>query len=219
MSLLVISLGATLLLAAFLIVPWVSEIGKINQDLISEREKNKRLAEKESLLRSADPEELSKTLSSLTSALPNEKEIPALVAGVARLSGESGLKVEGMQISPGDVSTASAKAKEDLVEFQLTVSGSVEGLKGFLSNLEKAKRLMSVEDLTASVLGDSATLTIALNLSAPFENFAPPPSELSAAVPRITSEQEKVLSELNKFTDYTSPVSPGATGKENPFIQ
>lgn len=216
MTLLTVSLSVSVLLIAFLILPWVGEISRLMSDIKIEDDRNKKLKAKEKQLAVIDQEEISKNLSDLTAALPNEKEIPALVSGVTRLSQESGLTMEGMQINPGEVSTPSAKPKED-VEFILTLKGSPEALKGFLSNLERAKRLISVKDLSASIFGDSSTFTVSLGLKAPFESFAPPPEDVSTPLPEVTSEQEKVLAEINKFTDYTIPVAAGATGKQDPF--
>lgn len=217
LAVLVLSVVVAAVLIFLLVIPWIKEIISVQGSINQAQGRITALAQKESVLSKADSDTISQTLGDLITALPNDKDVPSLLVGVSRLSSDAGLSIEALQISPGQVSTASAKAKNESVDFEVTLKGSAEALISFLKNLESARRLLVVKDISATMIGQASSLTTTLKISAPYQGFAPPPDDISNPVPTLTAGDEKVIALINKFTNYTGPVPSGAVGKQNPF--
>ncbi len=167
-----ISLGsflAIVLLAIFVIWPLFSSVLELNKEV---KERQKELSDLEKLI--AKTQELSEDYQLMNSeinkfflALPDKKEIPQLLIQFENLAVNNGLLFEAIQFVSeqekdlgfgltGSQENQDLKTKAfNSSSVNLTVSGSYQAFKGYLSDLEKNIRVMDVKSINFGQEGEA----------------------------------------------------------------
>ncbi len=158
-------------------------------------------------------------------ALPSEAQVPLLLTQVQLIANESGLKINSLSYS---ASSAKATGDEtDVVNVQLSVKGTFNETKTFLTTLEKAARVVNISTLRFSLvegtnpesLGTSE-LDITFSLTSPFlfvESKAV--TEDPITVDLNDSKFVTFINKLKGLKIYKTVVDTSNIGKENPFTQ
>lgn len=229
-----------LIIIPFSFVPLLNNLKTTNDTLRQERERLGRLSDKLEILSNLDEESINEKLVVVESALPVGKSIAPLVVGIQNLAGGSNLKIEGINISPGQVSTISATIQpeealntaadsgksssqaspeeKDTLSLKVSLLGTIDNLKAFLFKLESAKRLTLVNNLSSEI-SESKSFKFTLQLSAPFRSIPRLAGDIAAqAIPLISDKNEKTLKLIEEFIDYTNIKLPESkTGVTDPF--
>jgi hypothetical protein len=137
---------------------------------------------------------------------------------VSKITEESGLVVESLKISPGEVATQSAEKKEvDELVFKLVLSGEINQLIDFLKSSSELVPLMEITDIKIELTNNSQA-TINCTLRSYYADLPASLGKIDAAVPKLTVEEETLLEELKKYRSYeTEKFEPIPGGKTNPF--
>lgn len=158
-------------------------------------------------------------------ALPSEAQVPLLLTQVQQIANESGLKINSLSYS-----ASSAKATgevTDVVNIQLSVKGTFNETKSFLTTLEKAARIVNISTIRFSLvegtnpesLGTSE-LDINFSLASPFlfvESKAVTEDPITVDI-----NDSKFVTFINKLKGlkiYKTVVDTSNIGKDNPFTQ
>lgn len=205
---------------------WLFVLPRANQILTSRRTVEKETARLEKVkaklegLQGLDEYELTEQTESSLEAIPVKKDFFKSLNIVHRLAEENGLVVSEYKVSPGNLLEEGAAETSNGVgklQFALKLDGPFEGIKRFLTTAEKTLPLLQVNEITVNIGEEEVS---GLELS--FENyFLPLPETLGKvdeAVPKLTSEEEKVITAIANFVKFPiAPVAPPASGRENPF--
>ncbi len=241
----VLSMIAVVVMIPIFIMPQLNKIAEASK-ILNKNQKRLDLIEK----KATDLEKLSEKKDSLEQkieiieqALPVDKSVAPLVSGIQQLAITSGLSVESFKIVPGKTATDSAKpvsntqaaapstgagavqkvapsSTEKNLIFQITLVGGTKPYKTFLSTLEKAKRILVLDEFQ-STSDDGALFKFVVFLQAP---YAPLPKissdQVGEPLPSLSEANEKLIKALDspEFQDVTqSQITPGPTGVVNPF--
>lgn len=146
-------------------VPGNFEETKVNSAKIEELTKeNGKLANAVDILESADSSQISEDLFLAESALPNEKRVTGLVSALTNLASSSGVTIDQIDITFGNVSSKSAtkKTKEVVNQFSdsklkhdvvgvpiiLEVAAPDSELLDLVGNVQQALPLLDIRDIT-----------------------------------------------------------------------
>ncbi|MCL5411361.1 MAG: type 4a pilus biogenesis protein PilO [Patescibacteria group bacterium] len=215
-----ITIIVVFLLVPFIFIPFWQKIGNLNKDIAEGNDRYNQMVSKEKKLKEISATEERGKLVKVTVALPSNKDIPSLIVGVKRMVQESGMSLESMQLNVGQVSASSTAMvmSGSSFDFKVTLKGSLEQLQGFLNKAQSAKRVFIVKsfDGTSGNTSDNL-LTVTLSMSAPYESLPESMGDASLPLPQNNSALDKVFSKVEKLVNYTLPVNPSQTGKDNPF--
>ena len=126
------------------------------------------LRAKNSLLDGLDEETLRGQLEAIVTAVPPDKALPSLLLTVEGLSGQSGITLSDLTLSPGIIATGAAQESTvtekqlgaNLLSFAVTVEGTFDGLRSFLNSVVGVRRLMRVRNFTATFASSGTTKTL-----------------------------------------------------------
>jgi len=212
----------TVIFAFLLINPRIKDILDLNKSIKDLENKVANVDRKLSILSSLDSNSLLSQVTEAEKALPSQKDIPGLLSSLDRLAQETGVSITSFQVVPGEITaTSSAKAiGAESLPFKMSVSGSYEGVKSFLSKAVNSNRTLRIRSVAISAKSQAgqSSVSASLDMEAFYQVisriiFAP-----SERLPDITVEEQKAL-EKARLRPNLSEV-PGAiapTGKVNPF--
>lgn len=169
-------------------------------------------------LKSLNEYELSEKSELLLLALPAGKDVAGKMSLVSKITEESGLVVESLKISPGEVATQSAEKKEvDELVFKLVLNGEINQFIDFLENASELVPLMEISDIKIELTNNSQA-TINCTLRSYYADLPASLGKVDSPVPKLTAQEETLLEELRKYRSYeTEKFEPMPGGKANPF--
>lgn len=219
-------------MALMFIKPKAEEIFQLRDNITAETERIVRLTEKENFLRSLNETALSDDLKILETALPSDKDVPSFMSTVNLLATEASISVTTISLSPGKISTDTAKVNrgEKLIAsdenatklpINLTIEGSYDSVKNFITRMARAMPLQTVQSInftrTADKEGIFGLLSSKFFLSIHYKLMPKTIGKISDPLEEITKEEENLLSELVNYTkpSYVKNFIP--VGREDPF--
>ncbi|HEY5601237.1 MAG TPA: type 4a pilus biogenesis protein PilO [Patescibacteria group bacterium] len=204
------------ILVLFIIKPRVADIFKVRKEVEADKIKLASLQNKSSDLKSVNYSSLLSDISLAQKAVPSDKNIPMLIIGVERLAAESGVKIESIQLAPGDVSKNPTQTSMSQIDFKLSVSGAYENVKGFFEKSLVALRLYKISDF--NLITNPAGITVNMNASA--FSVADPKigPDIAEPLPKLSVPERNTFDKIKAFTDYSSlTVSTSSASRANPF--
>lgn len=178
---------------------------------------------------------LSEDAELLDIALPSEDAVPALMTQVQRIASESGVRLQALQFgggggrvegepeveAVGQVGSGESLIEVGVVSLQAVAEGPFVNIRIFLYNLERAVRLISVEEVrfsTASAGGTSGRLVATLRLSSAYLSSKSPGTVESPLQLSLSDPEFLTLMDFLKTLRVYEPQAPaGPTGKTDPF--
>lgn len=170
-----------IILAAYLFIsPTAASLRKSNLTVAVKGQDLKRAQENLDNLKSLELSLNSQSdlVKSLSGALPTTPDEEDLTAAIEAIASKDGLKFSGITPTETGESSESASPSQGIslasADFDLNLSGSYEGLKNFLIDLENNRRPVNVSKV--SITKDSSaegvsTLNITLSISAFYTNL------------------------------------------------
>ena len=146
-------------------------------------------------------------------AVSTEKNFLEVLENLSLLSNNNGLILESFQVAPGEISTSGLPDKLGRLSFKVGLVGDIKGLEAFLREAEKTLPIVSFLQTDISFMGS----TVEFRLE---DYFLPLPTKLGSLenpLPKLTAEEEKILSSFSGFTSLSGQPVPMPSGRANPF--
>lgn len=203
-----------LLLAVGLLLPNVNELISLKSQADDDATRATSLATKVKKLQDLDQAKLNSELVNTTGAIPSDKDVAGFLSEFSTIAGNAGVWIDTAQLSP----QAATTKEKNALDFQVIIKGSFTTIKGFLTRIETARKVMVVKSISINVAEDKS-LSADLTITGYYEPFANLSANLEDPLPDRTDTQEKLLVDLQKRTIYAPPVSttPSVSGRSDPF--
>ncbi len=140
---------------------------KSNIAVVDDLKNNVRVLDTNTALNSVRTSEESSALQVILDALPAESNADALGASLQiRFAGEvSGLKVDSLVVTPTDIENSSSNSADldsntSSIGFTMSVSGSADMLKEFLTRLERSIRVIEITSVDIRTGSDGLTMNL-----------------------------------------------------------
>ncbi len=211
------------------IQPKITEIQDLQQKKAAEEERKIKLEKKLTDLAQLENNktDLIAQLTALTIALPNQKEVPALIIQLQKIAQESDVQIQGIQLTPGkllnDTSIQAAAKTGPSVSFTLTFRGNYEAIKTFMGKVYKAKRLVNMESInlnTGGAQSEDGGVSVSSSMLAFYQPFPATPKDETEEIPALTAEDKETYDALQTYNSYqidgTAPEAPAATATPAP---
>lgn len=203
----------SLIVALLFLVPSVTDIFTLKAEVEAESSRADVLESKVKVLQDLDQAKLTADLAKTDAALPSGKEEAGFLATINEIATSSGSSLEAAQLVTSGASKASEK---NALDFQVIVKGNFATIKGFLTKVETARRVMVVKSVSLNV-GEAGRLSADLGITAYYEPLTVV-TNVETALPVRGSAQEKILADLDKRTIYIPPTTtPSVSGRSDPF--
>jgi len=226
----VLAVCLVLILTFVFLIPKISQLFEVREKVAAEEGKISNLTKKLADLRTLSESDLFTSANFLLEALPVEKDFYRTLDHVKKLCLKNNVEIKAFSFT-GSVNSSVDNAKEGLDSLSLRVafSSPLINLQSLVADIESSLPVMQAESVD---FGDFSHATGSaelknLNGEIVIKGFSAPLPKTLAAVdkplPKITSENSKIIEKLRSFTSYQSESqgvtseSPVAVGKENPF--
>ena len=140
---------------------------KSNIAVVDDLKNSVRVLDTNTALNSVRTSEESSALQVILDALPAESNADALGASLQiRFAGEvSGLKVDSLVVTPTDIENSSSNSADldsntSSIGFTMSVSGSADMLKEFLTRLERSIRVIEITSVDIRTGSDGLTMNL-----------------------------------------------------------
>lgn len=207
---------SSLILIVFVIYPQLTGFFKGQEDLQIAEQKLKKLQVKASDLENLDEDDLKKKLNFALVALPLEKDYATIIGVFQRLTAESGMSLENLQVGGGG---AGADKKTSGYSIKLELLGTKPGLDQLLGKIGQAPQVMKVSGIEVTSFKTDVNVALTIDVF-----YLPAPTSLGALdsdLPKITDEEQKLLARLASISPASVPTTTPATllprGKPDPF--
>lgn len=202
-----------LVVALLFLVPSVTDIFSLKAEVEADSARADVLESKVKVLQDIDQAKLTADLAKTDAALPSSKDEAGFLATISEIATSSGSSLEAAQL----VTSGSSKASEkNALDFQVIVKGNFATIKGFLTKIETARRVMVVKSVSINV-GEAGRLSADLGITGYYEPTTVV-TNVETALPTRGSAQEKILADLDKRTIYIPPATtPSVSGRSDPF--
>jgi Tfp pilus assembly protein PilO len=181
------------------------------------------LKNKAAALQGLDEATLRSNLTTLISAVPPDKSLVTVLSTVDGVAGDSGVTLENLQLAnPGSLATQSAKkltadeAKSGahILTFSVTVHGSYDQIRGFLSKVASVRRYFHLITLDMSTIG--ADVEARVGLEAYYTPFPATLGSVTQPLTNFTDKEQKAISDMEAFPVYGTPNS-GTVAQQSPI--
>ena len=222
----VVVLVATLVLIASGVVPMWGRLREVRGEIDSKSGELEQMSQRAVILNSLDDQVLRDRVVVLDAVLPPSKDVVAYLTALDGLSRDFGLSLGGVSLTPGELATGSASAKQQAprqsalssLETEVRILGAAESLYGLLRQVEETAPLMLIKDVQMNRVGSGSTFLLTLRLSM---LYADPlvTGALSGVVSLFTPQEEVLFERVKSFNRYvlSSSVAEGPLGKSDLF--
>lgn len=197
----------TIILSVGLIITVILPRLTISLSLLDKIEERKNflagLTAKENDLNGLDENSLKKKVDFSLSALPGEKNFLKIVSTINKLSRDSQVYIESLEVSPGEVATEAAQTKAlevDKLTFQIKVAGEQSNVKNFLFEVEEALPIFVIK--TVKVNNTDRNSQAQLILESYFTKYPLSLGKVSAPLAKLSKEDDKLFEALEKMKVY-----------------
>lgn len=168
--------------------------------IAAEKNDIEKLNQKLESLKQFDDQTLKNRFGEVEKAMPEQKQIPGVIAGLTRLSQENNLVLEGLQIRPGKIATQSGQQE---INFKVTVSGDLRNIDAFLKRLSEVRRIFGIQKLTSTSSTANNEFVTNLDLSIYTLPSSVQLGEYTEPLPEGMSQKFAFIDELAKTAVYT----------------
>jgi len=223
-----------ILVTMYVAIPKLQEIFELNANIETQQEQLIQLKKKRVLLQSISRNEVIERIKTTSSAIPSEKDAGTVIATIEGVSTLHQIGLDSLSLSPGSVSSDSAKTPLPTVHGSLgtpafPVNIHVRGDKvqfgQFLKSIQEARRLFDISEATVTYFPDAQNFVSADLVL--YAYYVPPITTISAIetpIIEITQEEQTLLAKVAQFPEIgiqftVGQTPPEAVGKTNLFSQ
>lgn len=210
-----------LFLGIFLVIfTWVFLWPKVNQVFESKKAVDQEKVHLEKIkakladLKGLNEFELTERTELSLRVIPSEKKFLEVLSNLSQVANSKGLSMEGFQVTPGEL----AVKGENKLDFQVSFVGNSADVGDFLEESGKVLPIVDIKQVKIDTQ-DEVTKT-GLSLATLFLPLLTSLGSFDSPVPKLTPEEEKVLSMLAGFSSLTVKELVGEfgpTGRKDPF--
>ncbi|MDO8429128.1 MAG: hypothetical protein Q7S88_00680 [Candidatus Daviesbacteria bacterium] len=182
-------------------------------------------------LQSINELQISQDLEVAYTVLPIEGDIPQSVVILQSIAAKSGLQVTGVHFNQGQlidkINGEDLKSAKGSYNINLTVIGTPDQIKQFLTNLKLAPKIFQVDSISAVFKKSALSLEVEIPIMVFFESPPATIGNVSDPVPALTKKEEELLTVLSQVvptynqiiatTSAQVDVSSVPLGKIDPF--
>lgn len=215
----VFSLGLSILLLTFIVIPRFRGISELRSEVASARGQLGVLkAKSDKLAKLNSSMEILKNNDKLfTQVMPDREEVPTLMNQVQRISDESGVDIRGLVFARRQAAGLPETMKARLVSLQASVTGSFSAIQTFLENMEKASRILEVSNLSFNRSANEVNANMSISAYF-FESLKEPSIEEPVKLDLNSQEFGEIVGKGKNLKYYETVVDVGTgIGKEDPF--
>lgn len=216
-------------LTFFVTIPRFNSISDLQRERTQVEARWEKLQKKSAMLEEllAYKGSLADSFKLLGTALPSEDEVPLFMTQVQQIATDSGVGMSSLKYAGGKKAETGKKAAVETadlgrVRLQAVLEAPYAFLQGFISNLEKASRVINVDSVKFSAQSKEMTIVSAtLDL---ISYYTPIPEEKVIVDAPITldlgaPEFIGLLNKVKALRVYEVTVTPGGIGKPDPFAR
>ena len=204
----------------FFVIPQVNNLIKTQKDIQKLQQKDSSLKAKIAQLENLSETEINTNAALLTLALPTQKAVEESFIGLMTLASQNNLQLLSLKLTPGLISTDSAKVNtsnnaQDLL-IDIGLQGETIALENYLNAILRTLPILTVEE---TLISYPDTLTIKLASS-----WSPLPTKLPSVetpLPQITAKDQNIIQLLQEYKTLETPAESGGTPsssvKTDPF--
>ncbi len=224
-----------LLLAA--IIPQINASWNLYNQMQAEKPKLEKLKSKLVELQNVQfaPEYAQKA--TVEQALPSYKPLIELLGSLNSVASTTGVSIDHFEINPGEIATSAASVAKkaskksggpenvDYMDLEIKVSGTFEQVTNFLVSVEKVSPFTSILTMSfGDANSESEEVVADRQLEATLETRTyfftqSVKATVEAPLPKLTAEDQTVLSELNVFSAIEIPVQNNIQGGVEDLFQ
>lgn len=202
----------------FLVIwPQFNEYTAGQEELTAAKDRAALLDQKVKGLQSLNIQNIDDKLAVAVTAFPSDKDYPGVIGLIQYLVLESSLTLGQLQIGQG---SSPIKGTSPSYSIRFEVSGSREALNSMLNKIEHSYRVVKVSTIDV-VSNSSNEVAATINIESFYEPAPNALGSVDAPLQALTSDDEKIISELAKVAPPQAPqtadVSNLPRGKSNPF--
>lgn len=200
LSLFLILVLIVFLLMMKVVLPQMYNWFSINNEVNATRQRISAIEANIQYVNSLNEQDLAEKRSVLVRALPFEKDIQAILATISSSAIASGVGLDDFSISIGELSPKNPQATLGSINFSLSIKGTPEMLRDFISNLQTRVPLVQVSNVQLA----SDTSQIALGIA-----FKPLPLfkvNDTTPIKKISTNFEDLFLKLNTWSQNTDSV-------------
>lgn len=216
-----VAIVISLLLLLIAARPRLNSVLQLRKEVKEEETRLENIRTKADELASLDKIRLSAEVKLVNRALPFEKDVSAAVIGMERLAADSGLLIDTIALSPGEVSTPSATPEiAGEVDIKTSFSGPFSQIKQLTGKIRQSLRVFSVKEAVISIKGsDSTNLTASFTIASHFSPLAKTAGKIDTPLPKLTDAEKQTLAKIVNYQFVSSvPVSTSGA-RVDPFAR
>jgi len=241
--------------AVLFLRPALTAIADNSKKLAENKEHLSKLQAKKNALKSYQTQDrevvLDEQLKLISRYIPSSKPSLQALVSLITLSRNQSLQFSGITLNPGAIKSKSqatnisrnseldSKINQSLESFDITFSviGTKQNLEYFVTKLKELSPMMRIDKFNTSFINkeensklildnENLLLNVALNLKVYYQNIPDKLPAYEQELPLITPEEEKLLSDLQKYIFATNEIPTveslgqgGDLGNNDPFKQ
>lgn len=206
---------AIIAIASFVFVMPTWRKYQANQQAIAQKKEDlQKLEAKVNSLHEVNEPVVEQQLTELRAAMPEQKNVAGVIAGLSRLAQENSLGIDALQLKPGKLATDSAQQQ---VTIRLAITGDIKNVDSFLQKLAQIRRIFTIQKFSGTNSSSTGGFVVTLELAF---YTSPLPTKLgdkySDPLPKLTTDQQTLLTKLATFPIYTEGIAMATSNLQLP---
>lgn len=185
----------------FGVIPAAQKVIALRSESMGVADEIAKLQTKETTLDAIDEQTFRNQLQQLVAAVPTDKSLPTVFSTIDALAQGSGVSVTDLTLDkPGKLASGSAdqrtpeevKIGSSLVPFSVTVAGSYDQIRGFLTQIVDVRRFFRVRNFEIS-FADPANTSVHLGMDAFYAPLASIQTTVDSALDPFTADEKRII--------------------------
>jgi Tfp pilus assembly protein PilO len=197
----VLTILTILFLTKQILIPFIIRTAKLREEINKEQATVALLKQKVSLLSGIEQGTFQQDFENINQAVPHEKNIFSLLSTIDGAAFSSGISMETFSLKPGGISTDSAETRKEKssneFNFNLTAAGDINQIRNFITNLFKARRLVSLKKVSFRFKEAEKTKASIEGVTYYLPATSTTISDVQSDLPIFSAHEKKVLEEIN----------------------
>lgn len=201
---------AGMVLIVLVIIPQISGYFKSQDDAKKTQSRLEVLEVKAAELVNLPEEDLKQKLQSAVLALPTTKDYTSVIGLIQRLSVESGVTLQSVNLDTGRTASLS---EANSYAVNIEIASSKSGFDAFLKRIEDGPALMKVGSIEVDSAGSDGSVTASIVIDV---FFSPTPKNLGSVetpLPKLSEEEQQLASELESKVALVPVSAPPPSGE------
>lgn len=202
---------ASVLVIIYVIFPQIQQYFSLQSSVQAEQQKLEALKSNYNLLASLNDATITSDLSTLSSALPAQKDFAGIINAISYVAAKTGVSVGNFEFSLGNLSSTNfGGTAYPSTKLNISLRGNVKGMTQFIQEI--AKTMPVAEVTSVNITNDAGSMTILFYYKPyPVQNVSD-----SASIVPLTASQTQLIKTVSAWnsTGETNSLIPATTATE-----